>query len=67
MQAIIDRGPGMTPEFIRDELFRPLSTSKAQGSGIGAWQKRFHDLAATHAAAPIAHRLPSQPSFMAKM
>lgn len=37
---IIDRGPGMTPEFIRDELFRPLSTSKPRGSGIGTWQAR---------------------------
>ena len=37
---VTDRGPGMTPEFIRDELFRPLSTSKRQGSGIGAWQAR---------------------------
>ncbi|MDO9713093.1 XrtA/PEP-CTERM system histidine kinase PrsK [Paracraurococcus lichenis] len=37
---ISDRGPGMTPEFIRDELFRPLSTSKRWGSGIGAWQAR---------------------------
>jgi putative PEP-CTERM system histidine kinase len=40
MVDIIDRGPGMSPEFIRDELFRPLSTSKPQGSGIGAWQAR---------------------------
>jgi signal transduction histidine kinase len=30
----------MTPDFIRDELFRPLSTSKPGGSGIGAWQAR---------------------------
>jgi len=37
---IVDRGPGMSAEFIRDELFRPLSTSKPQGSGIGAWQAR---------------------------
>nr|WP_207191575.1 XrtA/PEP-CTERM system histidine kinase PrsK [Paracraurococcus ruber] len=37
---VVDRGPGMTPEFIRDELFRPLSTSKRRGSGIGAWQAR---------------------------
>mgnify|MGYP002622102896 CR=1 FL=1 len=37
---IADRGPGMTPEFIRDELFRPLGTSKPQGNGIGAWQAR---------------------------
>jgi signal transduction histidine kinase len=37
---VTDRGAGMSPEFIRDELFRPLSTSKRQGSGIGAWQAR---------------------------
>ena len=37
---ITDLGQGMTPEFIRDELFRPLSTSKPRGSGIGAWQAR---------------------------
>jgi putative PEP-CTERM system histidine kinase len=37
---IIDRGPGMTPEFVRDRLFRPLDTSKEKGSGIGAWQAR---------------------------
>jgi len=37
---IVDTGPGMTPEFIRDELFRPFRTSKAEGSGIGAYQAR---------------------------
>nr|WP_256476645.1 XrtA/PEP-CTERM system histidine kinase PrsK [Siccirubricoccus soli] len=37
---IIDAGPGMSPEFIRDELFRPLRSSKPGGSGIGAWQAR---------------------------
>ena len=37
---ITDRGPGMSPEFVRDQLFRPLATSKPQGSGIGAWQAR---------------------------
>jgi putative PEP-CTERM system histidine kinase len=37
---IIDKGPGMTAEFVRDQLFRPLATSKPQGSGIGAWQAR---------------------------
>lgn len=35
---IADDGPGMTPEFIRDQLFRPLETSKATGSGLGAYQ-----------------------------
>ncbi len=37
---ISDRGTGMTPEFIRDELFRPFRTSKRSGSGIGAFQAR---------------------------
>ncbi|RKK01022.1 PEP-CTERM system histidine kinase PrsK [Pseudoroseomonas wenyumeiae] len=37
---VIDRGCGMTPEFIRDHLFRPLATDKPRGSGIGAWQAR---------------------------
>ena len=37
---IIDRGPGMTPDFVRDELFRPFRTSKQEGSGIGAFQAR---------------------------
>jgi signal transduction histidine kinase len=37
---IIDCGPGMTPDFVRDELFRPFRTSKQDGSGIGAFQAR---------------------------
>ncbi|HYF09397.1 MAG TPA: ATP-binding protein [Acetobacteraceae bacterium] len=37
---ISDSGAGMTPEFMRDELFRPLASSKPKGSGIGAWQAR---------------------------
>jgi signal transduction histidine kinase len=37
---IIDRGPGMSAEFVRDVLFRPLGTAKPRGSGIGAWQAR---------------------------
>jgi len=37
---ITDRGPGMTPEFIRDELFRPFATTKDGGHGIGAYQAR---------------------------
>ncbi|PZW46787.1 putative PEP-CTERM system histidine kinase [Humitalea rosea] len=37
---ITDQGEGMTPAFIRDELFRPLTTSKPSGNGIGAWQAR---------------------------
>jgi len=37
---IVDTGPGMTPEFIRDELFRPFATTKGGGHGIGAYQSR---------------------------
>lgn len=37
---ISDRGPGMTPEFIRDELFRPFRSSKREGFGIGVFQAR---------------------------
>jgi signal transduction histidine kinase len=40
MVDIIDQGPGMTPEFIRDELFRPLRSTKGDGHGIGAFQAR---------------------------
>ena len=37
---IIDRGPGMSDAFVRNMLFRPLVSSKPNGSGIGAWQAR---------------------------
>jgi putative PEP-CTERM system histidine kinase len=37
---IIDCGHGMAPEFVRDELFRPLRSTKDNGHGIGAYQAR---------------------------
>lgn len=37
---IIDHGRGMSADFIRDELFTPLRTTKFGGSGIGAYQAR---------------------------
>lgn len=37
---IVDQGPGMPPEFVRDELFRPLRSTKDGGHGIGAYQAR---------------------------
>jgi putative PEP-CTERM system histidine kinase len=37
---IIDHGTGMPPEFVRDDLFRPLRTTKDHGHGIGAYQAR---------------------------
>ena len=35
-----DHGVGMSPEFIAEELFRPLRTTKQKGLGIGAYQAR---------------------------
>jgi len=37
---IADQGPGMAPEFIHRELFRPFRTTKDGGYGIGAYQTR---------------------------
>lgn len=37
---VIDRGRGMTAEYIRRELFKPFSSSKAGGFGIGAFEAR---------------------------
>ena len=37
---VVDHGPGMTADFVRDGLFRPFVTSKPLGSGIGAFQAR---------------------------
>ncbi len=38
--GVSDRGVGMTQEFINEELFRPLKTTKSGGSGLGAFQVR---------------------------
>jgi signal transduction histidine kinase len=37
---IEDRGPGMDPAFVRNELFTPLKSTKSRGHGIGAFQAR---------------------------
>lgn len=40
-QAVIevgDTGHGMSPEFIRDRLFKPFETTKTAGMGIGAYE-----------------------------
>ncbi len=36
--AVIDRGRGMTPEFLQKELFHPFHTTKSDGLGIGLFQ-----------------------------
>jgi len=37
---IVDQGRGMSAEFIRRELFKPFSSSKAGGFGLGAYEAR---------------------------
>ena len=41
MITIADTGAGMSPEFIRERLFRPFDSTKgSQSMGIGAYQAR---------------------------
>jgi len=37
---VADNGAGMTPEFIRDHMFKPFQSSKAGGMGIGAYESQ---------------------------
>jgi signal transduction histidine kinase len=36
--VVSDTGPGMSPDFIEEKLFRPFQTTKKQGIGIGLFQ-----------------------------
>jgi len=36
--VVTDTGHGMTPDFIRDRLFKPFQTTKQAGMGIGAFE-----------------------------
>lgn len=36
--TVADTGAGMSPEFIRAQLFRPFNTTKSTGMGIGAYE-----------------------------
>jgi putative PEP-CTERM system histidine kinase len=38
MVEVGDRGHGMTPEFVRERLFKPFQTTKPNGMGIGAYE-----------------------------
>jgi putative PEP-CTERM system histidine kinase len=38
MIEVGDTGRGMTPEFVRDRLFKPFQTTKPAGMGIGAYE-----------------------------
>jgi putative PEP-CTERM system histidine kinase len=37
---VIDRGPGMSEEFVRTRLFQPFVSTKESGFGIGAYEAR---------------------------
>jgi len=38
--AVIDHGCGMSAEFLRDQLYRPFTSTKQGGFGIGAFEAR---------------------------
>ena len=38
--SVCDRGCGMSPAFIRDGLFKPFSSTKEGGFGVGAFEAR---------------------------
>jgi len=41
MVTVVDVGSGMSPEFVRERLFRPFDSTKgSKGMGIGAYQTR---------------------------
>jgi len=35
---VADDGIGMTPEFVRERLFKPFQTTKEHGMGIGVYE-----------------------------
>lgn len=37
---VVDSGTGMSPQFVRDKLFKPFVSSKDGGFGIGAFEAR---------------------------
>ena len=46
---VSDTGHGMTPEFLRERLFKPFQTTKPAGMGIGAYEsfQYVHELGGT--------------------
>jgi signal transduction histidine kinase len=37
---IADTGEGMSPDFIRERLFKPFESTKSAGMGIGVFESR---------------------------
>jgi putative PEP-CTERM system histidine kinase len=42
MIEVKDSGVGMTPEFVRDRLFKPFQTTKATGMGVGMYESSLY-------------------------
>jgi putative PEP-CTERM system histidine kinase len=42
---VVDTGMGMSPEFVRDRLFKPFETTKRDGMGIGMYESRQYVMA----------------------
>jgi signal transduction histidine kinase len=38
MVEVRDTGAGMTPDFVRERLFKPFETTKPAGMGIGVYE-----------------------------
>lgn len=38
--TVIDQGSGMSPAFVRDQLFKPFVSTKPGGFGIGAFEAK---------------------------
>jgi putative PEP-CTERM system histidine kinase len=39
--SVTDNGCGMSPDFLRDSLFRPFQTTKKKGLGVGMFQSKM--------------------------
>ena len=40
---VVDRGAGMSAEFVRTRLFQPFASTKEQGFGVGAFEAKRAD------------------------
>lgn len=56
--SVSDDGCGMSPEFLRDSLFRPFQSTKKNGLGIGMFQAR--QIVEAHGGTIVAKSEPAQ-------
>jgi putative PEP-CTERM system histidine kinase len=55
---VADNGCGMSPQFVRDSLFRPFQTTKKQGLGIGMFQSKM--IVEAHGGSMLVQSTPAQ-------